>query len=147
MRASHSPSIIVGRRKADHSPAPGTTIDASDGTFGGAVWIWWPMQDVRALGEALKAFPGKVPEAYEFYFEEAEETQNIRVRAVTSDRAGHCVLELRLATELAECWLSFLVDAAAINRLGDLFVAFSERPDIGFRWTPIDAELVAATAD
>jgi hypothetical protein len=116
-------------------------IVVTDGVYGGAVDLWPPQTVVRELGNGLAAFPATSPDEFKFYFEEEQETHNISLRAF-AQHGGRCTLDLRLARGLAECSLQFPVEAAALNRLGHLFIRLLDSEKQGFRWTPSEADLL-----
>jgi hypothetical protein len=116
-------------------------IEASDGSYVGIVELWCGAERVAALGQGLADFPSKAPSSIEFYFEEPEETQNFTLRAYAGV-SGITGLELSLKAEHAECWVSDRVEAAAINRLGALFLDMAQSDEGSFRWSPTVAEAV-----
>jgi hypothetical protein len=61
-------------------------VAASKGDFSGAIELWASAKAVGDVGEALKGFPSKVPDKYEYYFE--GESQNLQIEVRTTDRAG-----------------------------------------------------------
>ena len=139
-------SIGVRRLPANEARVVRMRIDVSDGTYAGAVELWCPVEQVVALGRGLAAFPAAAAEAFEFSYEEREEPQNMIVRALPG-RAGRTMLELKLTASDAECWLRHGVEAAGINRLGDLFLDLSRGGNGGFRWTPRESHMLPASDD
>jgi hypothetical protein len=68
------------------------------------------------------------------------------LRAYTIDVVGHCALQVVMNLNEAEpdegiCKFSIRAEAAAINRLGELFNQLSKLKHLEFRWNLRDDEL------
>jgi hypothetical protein len=109
-------------------------VEAVNGEFSGAVEIFPSQEDLQSVGLALKAFPSKVPEKYEVYLE--GESQNLQIDASTTDYAGHCSLRITLIDRDGQWYFSTDVEAAAVNRLGEMFVRLGDDTSYRGTWSP-----------
>ncbi len=127
-------SLSIRRIPATQSDIVRLGIKVADGPFAGALELWCPVDQVVSLGVALGKLPSRIPDKYEFYFEEEQDTKNVTLRAETVDRAGHLIIEVALVTASATCRLAASVEPAELNQLGDLFLRIGNEPNGDFRW-------------
>jgi hypothetical protein len=109
-------------------------VEAATGTFSGAVEICPSEEDLQSVGFALKAFPSKVPEKYECYLDGPSGV--LQIDASTTDYAGHCVLRITLSGSGGQWYFDVSVEAAAINRLGEVFVRLGYNTVSRGDWSP-----------
>jgi hypothetical protein len=135
MRLDNPANVISIVVKPVPFAGPGRKMqcEITTGAFSGSVTIWYAAEHTSSLGRGLLGFPNQVPDRYEYYFE--GEPENLCIRARTADRAGHCILEVGLFAPGATCEFSALTEAAAISRLGTLFVGLGGDDTSGFSWT------------
>jgi len=110
-------------------------VEARHGTFGGCVTFWCATEVLRNVGEALIAFPAKVPDKYEYYFEGNE---NLSLTARTMGSTGRSELTIYLVSHLGTCELHIPVEPWSINRLGHLLTKLADPSNLEIHWTPLD---------
>ncbi len=111
-------------------------VEARHGTFGGGVTLWCAFEEFRSVGQALMAFPTKVPDKYEHYFEDHNENFSLSVR--TTDSTGRSTLTIYLVSNRGgTCDLNFLAEPLSINRLGSLFMGLADLSLREIEWTPL----------
>jgi hypothetical protein len=124
-------------------------IEASNGAYAGAIDFSCGVDEIREVGEALGAFPSKVPDEYRFSYgsDDPEDRQDWHfvLRAYTTDAIGHCALQFVMNLNQTEpheglCSFSIPAEPVQIARLGRLFLRLHERASTRFRWTPEDEE-------
>jgi hypothetical protein len=120
-------------------------LTASNGSFGGSVDFYCNVDDFGQIGTALANFPARVGD--EYVYERGSEDpadrcyRYVRLRAYTVGRRGDCALQLSMNLNGSEpgegiCRFSIPVEAAALNRLGNLLVRFGELRHLELQWTP-----------
>lgn len=125
-------------------------FSASNGLFSGTTDIYCNIEDLKEIGDRLQNFPVRVGD--EVRYEHGSEDPTLRryryfmLRAYTTDSAGHCALQIKMNNNTREphegtCTFSIKAEAAAINRLGSLFLTLSRLEHLEFRWTREDQEL------
>ena len=125
-------------------------IVVSNGLFSGSTDIYLGVEQIAEIGESLKKFPTDIND--EYCFEHGSEKPEDRyyryfmIRAYITDSLGHCAIQFHINQNTLEpgdglCKFSIGSDAAAINRLGNLFLTFSELRHLEFYWSPTEEEL------
>ena len=109
-------------------------VEAVNDAFSGAVEICPSDDDLQSVGFGLKAFPSRVPLEYQGSLEGT--SQNLQIDARTTDRAGHCSLRITLSGSGGQWYFDMSVEAAAINRLGDVLVRLGNRTISRGAWSP-----------
>jgi hypothetical protein len=133
-------SLVLHRIDRSETTITWVRVEAVNGDFSGVVEICPSAEELRSVGLALKAFPSKVPEKYEAYLE--GDAQNLQVNASTTNYAGHCSLRISLIDRGGQWYFDTEVEAAAINRLGEVFVRIGDDNSYRGMWSPFpDAEL------
>ena len=144
-------TYLIARRYEHEEPHYIRLVFAvSDGLFSGTADIYIGIEQITALGKGLNSFPANISD--EYYFEHGSEKPEDRahsyfmIRAYVADSLGHCAKQFHInqnRPEPSEGLCKFLIQAgaAAINRLGDLFLPFSELKYFEFCWPPTEAEL------
>jgi hypothetical protein len=136
-----TPVIVVRRTPVGRRDVARLKLEVSHGGYAGVVDLWFPEDVVRELGRALTNFPSSSPDEYKFYFEEEQETQSLTLKAFAPYQSS-CGIDMRLATEGADCSLRFVLEAAALNRLGASLIRLLESEGGGFRWTPLECDFL-----
>lgn len=122
----------------------------SNGAFHGRTDLYCAVDDLREIGIALRNFPARAGDEYRYeYGTEDPQVRFYRyflLRAYTFDALGNCALQIAINLNAADpeegiCKFSLRADAASINRLGELFVQFSQLRHLEFRWSLRSAEL------
>jgi hypothetical protein len=122
----------------------------SNGAFSGATDIYCNVEDIAAIGTALKSFPKKAGDEYTYEYGSEDPAKEFYryflLRAYTIDQAGHCALQIHINLNEKEpeegiCKFSIRAEAAAINRLGELFEHFSKLSHLELRWNLKDGQL------
>jgi hypothetical protein len=118
-------------------------VEASDGTFAGAVEFYCNIADISEIGTALGAFPSKVPDDYQYVCgsDDPRVYSYLALRAYTTHSLGHCALQFVMKMNVKEpgegsCRFSITAEPASIDRLGRLFLRLHEKAPSSFRWTP-----------
>ena len=110
-------------------------IAASNGIFVGQTDIYCNASDLAAIGRALKKFPRFVGDEFKReYGSPNAKDRNYRhfvLRAYTVGSWGKCALQISINCNQSEpdegvCLFSIAAEAASLNRLGELFIAFGE---------------------
>ena len=144
------PLLVVRRHSYEEPYNTQLEFVASNGIFSGATDIYCNVTDISDIGRALKAFPEKVGDEYKYEYGSPDPRANFYryfvLRAFTIDRVGHCALQFTFNLNQPEpdegaCRFSIRTEAAAINRLGNLFEKFSELRHLELRWGPTVDEL------
>jgi hypothetical protein len=125
-------------------------FSASNGLFSGTTDIYCNADDLKKIGDRLKNFPIQVGDEFRYEYGSEDPAQRFHgyflLRAYTTDSAGHCALQVKMNNNAREphegrCTFSIKAEAAAINRLGSLFLTFSRLEHLEFHWNLEDQEL------
>jgi hypothetical protein len=144
------PLLIVRRYPYEEPYNAHLEFLASNGTFTGATDIYCTLSDIVEIGRALKAFPASGGDEYKYEYGSPDPRANwaryFVLRAFTIDRVGHCALQFTINLNQAEpdegaCRFSIRVEAAGINRLGELFEEFAKLGHLELRWGPAVGKL------
>jgi len=120
-------------------------IVASNGAYSGTLDLYCGVDELLAIGDALNRFPAKVPDDYSYEYGSEDPAKrayrHVRLRAYTTDLAGHCALQFEMNLNASEpdegsCRFSIQIEPGSINRLGQLFRALHRAPMGEFEWTP-----------
>ena len=142
--------LIVRRYEYEEPHNTQLEFVISNGLFSGSKDIYCGVKQISDLGKALKIFPANIHDEYRFkYGSERTKDRYYRyfiLRAYITDSLGHCAIQFHINQNMLEpheglCKFSIKADAAAINRLGDLFLKFSELRHLEFYWSPTDEQL------
>ncbi len=110
-------------------------VSVCKGDFAGCLEFYCDTNDLRNIGEALQSFPKKVPDEYVYEIGSNKPEVNFAfyfmICAYTLDKSGHCALQIVIDNnekrpDEEACRFSIKADPAAIQRLGRLFLAFSQ---------------------
>ena len=144
------PFITVRRYPYEEPYLTQLAFFVSNGRFSGTTDIYCDVEDFIAMGKALRAFPQKADDEYSYeYGSEDPATKFYRyfqLRAYTFNRVGHCALQIsiNLNTETPGegiCKFSIRTEAAAINRLGQLFEQFGKLAHLEMHWNLKNGQL------
>jgi len=120
-------------------------ISASNGVFSGSTDIYCNVSDLAKIGCALQSFPKSIPDEYKYEYGSSDPAArsycHFVLRVYTVGSWGHSALQISIKENLKEpeeriCLFSIRSEPASINRLGDLFVAFSKLQHFEFKWMP-----------
>ena len=120
-------------------------IIASNGVLYGSTDIYCNVSDLTEIGDALKAFPKSIPDEFKYEYGSSDPAMRFYhhfvLRVYTVGSWGKCALQISINQNQSEpeegiCLFSIPAEAASINRLGDLFVAFGKLQHLEFKWTP-----------
>ncbi len=137
--------LIVRRVPYEEPHHTQLEIVVSNGAFSGSTDIYCNVSDLADIGRVLQTFPKVVGDEYKYEYGSSDPDSNfyrnfiIRFYAVGS--CGSCALQVEINQNQSEpnegvCRFSLKAEPASINRLGDLFVAFSELQHLEFKWIP-----------
>jgi hypothetical protein len=144
------PYIVMRRVPYEEPYHLNIELEASNGTFGGAVDFYCSPQALLKIGAALSAFPVKIPDEYIFEYGSPgvgnRVYRHVLLRAYTVGAVGHCGLQISMNRNCAPpdegiCEFSILAEAAALNKLGHLLQRFAQLEHLELKWTPTLAEL------
>lgn len=116
----------------------------SNGSFSSTIDFYCNVEDIKKIGEALSSFPQKIDD--EFSYTNGSDDPNDRhyrlftIRAYTTDGVGHCAIQFKVNLNQSEpsegqSVFSIVTEAAAINKLGKLFVKFSSLEHKELHWS------------
>jgi hypothetical protein len=135
------PNLIIRRHPYEEPYHTELEVIATSGSFAGRRrGIYCTGEELAEIGSALQVFPRKVPDEYEYDY------QGFQLRAYTAGRAGHTFLYIAIEADwdgLGRCQFSMPAEPVALNRLGELFVAFSKFEHLEFWWGQNVARLFA----
>lgn len=123
----------------------------SNGLFMGSTEIYFNVEDIAAMGDALKSFPKSVGDEYRYICgsekPKAHESDYFMLRAYTTNAKGDCALQFAFDWNAQEphegsARFSIKAEAASIDRLADLLKKFSRLDHLQLRWTTTDGELL-----
>lgn len=129
-----APKLLVRRTSAVSANGAVLKVVVSDEAYRGAVEVWFPSDVVRGLGEALMNFPSAIHDKYNFHVGEEQAWESVSLTA-SAPHANRCQLDVRVGDSRAECSITFMVEAAALNRLGVAFFRLIGSGEEGFLWT------------
>jgi hypothetical protein len=127
-------NLIVRRYPYEEPYNTELVIFAANENFSGRrTGIYRSVEGLADIGRALQVFPAKMPDEYEYGY------TDFSLRAYTVGRAGHTYLQISINVGdkrpySANCTFSIKAEPAAINRLGELFLAFSKLEHLEFWW-------------
>jgi len=106
---------------------------AFNGSFQGKLKYYDLASSFRDTGEALSAFPSKIPDEYLYEIgsnrPEDDFAFYFALRAYTTDTSGHCAIQFTMNDYMMEpsesCRFSIKAEPWAIHRLGELMKRFS----------------------
>jgi hypothetical protein len=139
-----APWIAVKRCPYEEPHHTQIEVGAWNGAFGGAVDIYCSVRTIGEIGRGLLGFPSKVPDEYEFVYGSDDPSARVyryfRMRAYTTDSAGHCAIQFVMdlntkAPDEGRCCFSIVAEPARINLLGDFFCRLEGDERSRFRWT------------
>jgi hypothetical protein len=138
-----SPHLKVRRLPDDEEPYHAELVlTASNGAFAGSTNIYCRVEEIAEIGRGLKNFPSKIGDEYRYEYgsETPEWHRYLLLRAYTVGGVGQCALQIVINHNRAEpddayCRFSILVEAAMLNRLGDLFEKFAELQHLELEWS------------
>ncbi len=120
----------------------------SNGLFSGSLYLFCNVEDIRKIGEALTRFPRRPGDEYIYGYGSEESKSNcyFALRAYTTDKCGHCALQLILDNYLDEpqdgkCQFSIRADTGSIQGLGKMLVRFADLQHLQLEWTPLSGSL------
>ena len=143
-------SLVVRRYPYEEPYHAHLEFKVSNGVFVGATDIYCNVDEIAGIGRGLRAFPSRIGDEYVYEYGTddpgARFYRHFVMRAYTIDGVGHCALQfgINLNEEEPEegvCRFSIRVDAAALNRLGELFEHFAELRHLELQWSPTSGEL------
>jgi len=144
------PRIVAQRFPYEEPYHTELSIAASNGRYSGHIQIYCGVDAIQEIGQALAAFPRKVPD--EYIFECGSENPNerwayyLKLRAYTLGLRGQPALQVQMnlngdAPNDGRCSFSIAdVEAAQISRLGRLFLRLHSHASGYFLWTPAEEE-------
>lgn len=136
--------IVVRRYEYEEPDCTQLEFFVSNGRFSAKVDIYCNAEDIKKIGNKLLEFPRKIGDEYCFtYGSEKSEDRVYRffvMRAYTVDAVGHCAIQFKINLNEKEplegqSFFSLSTEAHAINRLGSLFIRFSELKHKEFHWS------------
>ena len=125
-------------------------FEATNGIFSGLLEYYCDGEDLAKIGTALSSFPQKSGDEYRYEIGSNKSGDRVNphfvLRAFTTDALGHSAIEVtvnnyRQGAEASACSFSIPAEAAAINRLGQLFSLLGKRQCNQFIWTERDETL------
>ncbi|HEX4809576.1 MAG TPA: hypothetical protein VH325_11640 [Bryobacteraceae bacterium] len=146
----HGSYLVVRRYPYEEPFHMQLEFSVSNGLFSGTTDIYCNVGDLKEIGNRLKSFPTRLGDEFRYeYGSEDPARRHYRyflLRAYTIDNAGHCALQVKMNNNTREphegtCTLSIKAEAAALNRLGSLFLTFSQLEHLEFHWNLEDQEL------
>jgi len=144
--------VVVKRYEYEEPYHAQLEFQVSNGRFSASVDFYCNVEDIKSIGRELLNFPQKIGDecCYTCGSEKPEDRcyRLFVMRAYTLDSKGHCALQFKINLNGKEpsegqAVFSLPVEAHAINRLGGLFVTFSELKHKEFHWTNKDDALFA----
>jgi hypothetical protein len=144
------PFLNVKRRPYEEPHHTQLEITVSNGRFQGWTDIYCNVEDLTEIGEALIRFPSKAGDEYIYEYgtddPKAQFYRLFRMRTYTINNSGHCAIQFSInlnqpAPDEGQCQFSFLVEVAALNRLGALFKTFSTLNHLELQWSPAGGSL------
>ena len=145
------PYLIVRRHPYEEPYLTQLEINASNGIFCGTVDFYCNVEDLTEIGQQFKNFPQKIGDEYQYEYGSENPKDNyysyFLFRVYTTDSLGHCAIQIAMNTNYIEphegsCKFSIKAEAAAINRLGELFERFGRLEHLELRWNLVDGELL-----
>ena len=119
-------------------------FSAYNGTFKGFLEYYCAASELKDIGEALCAFPRRVPDAYSYEIGSTKPEDNFAyyfaLHAYTTDNLGHCAIQVVIDNNEnrpyeGACRFSIQAEPAALNRLGGLLTEFAELKHHELDWT------------
>jgi len=119
-------------------------ITAANDDFVGKLEYYCNADDLKEIGTKLKGFPRTVPDeyVYEIGSEKPEDRFAffLKIRVFTVDGLGHCAIAVAFNNNQsdqnsASSRFAMKADPQAVNRLGDLFMTFSELKSTELVWS------------
>jgi hypothetical protein len=144
------PLLIVRRYEYEEPYHTQLEFVVSNGLFCGSTDIYCNVAKIKEIGSNLKRFPQKFGDEYRYeYGSENVADRFYRyflMRAYTKNTFARCAIQFKINLNTEEpneglCIFSILADTAQINKLGDLFVTFSELKHMEFHWSPTSCEM------
>ena len=145
------PGIRVVRTPYEEPYLTHIAVYASNGSFSGETDFYCDVDDLKRVGEALAAFPTKVPDVYEYVYGSPTPTDRFYryfvIRAKTVDQAGHCALHFAFDLNQEEpndgqAAFSIPVEPWALAALGRLFLDLHADSTGVFHWAPVRGRVV-----
>jgi hypothetical protein len=125
-------NLIVRRHPYEEPYLTELEVIATNGSFAGRRrGIYCNVEDLAEIGSALEVFPRRVPDEYEY------DCKGFKLKAYTAGRAGHAFLQIEIQSDWDvpdRCLFSLPAEPVGLNRLGELFVAFSKLEHLEFWW-------------
>lgn len=143
MRKNES-KIIVRRHEYEEPYHTQLEFIISNGKFSFTADLYCSVDDIQKIGNILSVFPQKTDDEYCYVYGSENPDDNFHrfffLRAYTIDGTGHCAIQFKVnlnETEPSEgkSVFSLLAETAEINRLGKLFIKFSELQHKEFQWS------------
>jgi hypothetical protein len=131
-------------------------IEASNGSVNGRLEYYSNSKDLKHLGTNLQNYAGDKSQSvfYELGSEDPKKRSScyLRIKVALIDSAGHSAITFRFnnncippAGEISEFSIPLVV--ADVNRLGSLFVGFSELEHLVLFWSITDGKLFKTEQD
>ena len=117
---------------------------ATNGIFSGFLEYYCNVEELQKVGLALSSFPRYVNDEFRYEIgSTAPETRwayHFVLRAYTLNSRGNCAIEVIINNNqelpsTSSCTFSIMVDPAALNRLGKLYLLFADLKHNEFDWT------------
>lgn len=146
----NSPSLIVKRFPYEEPYHVQIGLFASNGNFSASSDFYCNVDDLSEIGSALSSFPKNVGDEYVYEYGSEDPAAKfyryIKLRAYTVGNVGKCAIQIVVNTNEEEpgegrSIFSIPADPASINRLGELFSAFSRLQHLEFRWSEADSSI------
>ena len=143
--------VSVRRHSYDEPKILHIEFTVSSDSFAGNIDIYCGVNDLVEIGTGLRNFPKGLNDEYIFeYGSDDPKERSYRyfvLRAYMIDSVGHGAIQFIINNNTVEpyegmCRFSIQADAAAINRLGEKFLMFSELRELEFEWSPRLDEVV-----
>ena len=93
------PFLVVRRHPYEEPYHTQIEFLASNGVFACATDIYCSVDEIARIGRALHTFPSRIGDEYKYEYGSSELSNFYRhfiLRAYTTDRAGHCALQLKM---------------------------------------------------
>lgn len=136
--------IIVRRYEYEEPQNTQLEFIISNGQFSSTVDFYCEVKDIKEIGKALISFPTRIDDEYCYSYGSKDNYYRFfLIRAYTTDGVGHCAIQFKINLNEeepleGESLFSLRAEAAAINKLGKLFIEFSKLEHKEFHWSPND---------